>query len=138
MVSLYCQDTDRVLRCFSWIYSCFSRIYKGFSELADGGNGQERAEVITSPGIQKRYQKAVKGRKRQFEVNAEIWLLDEEETASCIKVKPFRKMQIIHGIIHTLRIPPYVISVPIDFCKQIDVKYHSVHVPGFMQNTAGY
>lgn len=55
-------------------------------ELADGGNGQERAEVITSPGIQKRYQEAVKGRKRQFEVNAEIWLLDEEETASCIKV----------------------------------------------------
>ena len=55
-------------------------------ELADDGNGQERAEVITSPGIQKRYQEAVKGRKRQFEVNAEIWLLDEEETASCIKV----------------------------------------------------
>ncbi|MDE6491676.1 MAG: hypothetical protein K2L37_00815, partial [Lactobacillus sp.] len=55
-------------------------------ELADGGNGQERAEVVTSPGIQKRYQEAVKGRKRQFEVNAEIWLLDEEETASCIKV----------------------------------------------------
>ena len=55
-------------------------------ELADGGDGQERAEVITSPGIQKRYQEAVKGRKRQFEVNAEIWLLDEEETASCIKV----------------------------------------------------
>lgn len=55
-------------------------------ELAEGGNGQERAEVITSPGIQKRYQEAVKGRKRQFEVNAEIWLLDEEETASCIKV----------------------------------------------------
>ena len=55
-------------------------------ELADDGNGQERAEVITSPGIQKRYQEAVKGRKRQFEVNAEIWLLDEKETASCIKV----------------------------------------------------
>ena len=55
-------------------------------ELADGGNGQERAEVISSQGIQKRYQEAVKGRKRQFEVNAEIWLLDEEETASCIKV----------------------------------------------------
>ena len=55
-------------------------------ELADGGNGQERAEVITSPGIQKRYQEAVKGRKRQFEVSAEIWLLNERETASCIKV----------------------------------------------------
>ena len=55
-------------------------------ELAEGGNGQERAEVITSPGIQKRYQEAVKGRKRQFEVNAEIWLLEENETAACIKV----------------------------------------------------
>ena len=54
-------------------------------ELANG-NGQKRAEVITSPGIQKRYQEAVKGRKRQIEVNAEIWLLDKEETASCIKV----------------------------------------------------
>ncbi len=41
--------------------------------------------VITSPGIQKRYQEAVKGRKRQIEVNPEIWLLSEEETASCIK-----------------------------------------------------
>lgn len=54
-------------------------------ELANG-NGQKRAEVITSPGIQRRYQEAVKGRKRQIEVNAEIWLLDKEETASCIKV----------------------------------------------------
>lgn len=42
--------------------------------------------VITSPGIQKRYQEAVKGRKRQIEVDSEIWLLSKEETASCIKV----------------------------------------------------
>lgn len=42
--------------------------------------------IITSPGIQKRYQEAVKGRKRQIEVNSEIWLLSEEDTASCIKV----------------------------------------------------
>ncbi len=42
--------------------------------------------IITSPGIQKRYQEAVKGRKRQIEVDAEIWLLKKEETASCIKV----------------------------------------------------
>lgn len=42
--------------------------------------------VITSPGIQKRYQEAVKGRKRQIEVDSEIWLLEEKETASCIKV----------------------------------------------------
>lgn len=42
--------------------------------------------IITSPGIQKRYQEAKKGCKRQIEVNPEIWLLNEEETASCIKV----------------------------------------------------
>ncbi len=42
--------------------------------------------IITSPGIQKRYQEAVKGRKRQIEVDTEIWLLSKEETASCIKV----------------------------------------------------
>lgn len=42
--------------------------------------------VITSPGIQKRYQEAVKGRKRQIEVNSEIWILSEKETASCIRV----------------------------------------------------
>lgn len=55
-------------------------------ELANDGNGQERAEAITSPGIQKRYQEAKKGLKRQIEVNPEIWLLSKEETASCIKV----------------------------------------------------
>ena len=42
--------------------------------------------VITSPGIQRRYQEAVKGKKRQIEVNREIWLLSKEETAPCIKV----------------------------------------------------
>lgn len=42
--------------------------------------------TITSPGIQRRYQEAKKGCKRQIEVNPEIWLLSKEETASCIKV----------------------------------------------------
>lgn len=42
--------------------------------------------IITSPGIQRRYQEAKKGCKRQIEVNKEIWLLSKEETASCIKV----------------------------------------------------
>lgn len=42
--------------------------------------------IITSPGIQKRYQEAKKGCKRQIEVDPEIWLLSEEDTASCIKV----------------------------------------------------
>lgn len=49
-------------------------------------SGQIETAVITSPGIQKRYQEAVKGRKRQFCVDSRIWLLSEEETASCIKV----------------------------------------------------
>lgn len=55
-------------------------------ESAGGGDGQKRAEVITSPGIQKRYQEAIKSRKRDVYVDAEIWLLNEEETAPCIKV----------------------------------------------------
>lgn len=42
--------------------------------------------IITSPGIQKRYQEAVKGRKRDISVDSEIWLLSKEETANCIKV----------------------------------------------------
>lgn len=37
--------------------------------------------IITSPGIQKRYQEAVKSRKRAVYVDSEIWLLNEEETA---------------------------------------------------------
>ena len=42
--------------------------------------------VITSPGIQKRYQEAVKGNKRPYYVDNKIWLLGDEETATCIKV----------------------------------------------------
>lgn len=42
--------------------------------------------VITSPGIQRRYQEAVKGLKRDVYVDADIWLLEEEETAAHIKV----------------------------------------------------
>ena len=42
--------------------------------------------TITSPGIQKRYQEAMKGQKRIVDVNGEIWLLSKEETASFIKV----------------------------------------------------
>lgn len=42
--------------------------------------------IITSPGIQKRYQEAVKGRRRDIFVDAEIWLLEEKETANYIKV----------------------------------------------------
>ena len=41
--------------------------------------------IITSPGIQKRYQEAAKSLKRDVFVNQEIWLLSEEETAPYIK-----------------------------------------------------
>lgn len=47
--------------------------------------------VITSTGIQRRYQEAVKVRasKNAVEVRAEFWLLTDEETESFIKVKSF-------------------------------------------------
>ena len=43
--------------------------------------------IITSPGIQKRYQEAAKSLRRDVIVNEDIWLLSEEETASFIKYK---------------------------------------------------
>ena len=42
--------------------------------------------ILTSPGIQKRYQEAVKSLKRDIYVDDKIWLLNKEETASFIKV----------------------------------------------------
>lgn len=42
--------------------------------------------IITSPGIQKRFQEAVKGLKRDIFVLQEVWLLDSSETATHIKV----------------------------------------------------
>lgn len=42
--------------------------------------------IITSPNIQKRYQEAAKSLRREIIVECEIWLLNEEETASFIKV----------------------------------------------------
>ena len=41
--------------------------------------------IITSPGIQKRYQEAVKSLRRDVFVDADIWLLDKRETAAFIK-----------------------------------------------------
>lgn len=41
--------------------------------------------IITSPGIQKRFQEAVKGLKRDIYVVYDIWLLNPTETATCIK-----------------------------------------------------
>lgn len=52
-------------------------------------------KVLTSTGIQKRYQEAIKGRvmkrpkeERTETVNAKLWLLKSEETQSFIKVHP--------------------------------------------------
>lgn len=41
--------------------------------------------ILTSPGIQKRYQEAVKGLKRDVYVDPDIWLLKSEDTAPFIK-----------------------------------------------------
>ena len=47
------------------------------------------AEVLSSKGIQRRFQQAVKGRavKNPVEVRWDLWLLDSEETESFIKVR---------------------------------------------------
>ena len=42
--------------------------------------------IITSPNIQKRYQEVAKSLRRDIAVDGEIWLLNEEDTASFIKV----------------------------------------------------
>lgn len=42
--------------------------------------------VITSPGIQRRYQEAAKSLRRDVNVDRDVWLLSEEETAQFIKV----------------------------------------------------
>lgn len=44
--------------------------------------------IITSPGIQRRYQEAAKSLRRDVFVDADIWLLDEAETAAFIKFTP--------------------------------------------------
>ena len=42
--------------------------------------------IITSPVIQKTYQEAIKGLRRDIEVDPDIWLLNENDTAPFIKV----------------------------------------------------
>ena len=44
--------------------------------------------ALTSPGIQKRYQEAVKGLKRDVFVREDLWLLKDTETATFIKFSP--------------------------------------------------
>lgn len=47
------------------------------------------AEVLSSKGIQRRYQQAIKGRaaKNPVNVRGDLWLLEEDETESFIKVR---------------------------------------------------
>lgn len=44
-------------------------------------------KVLTAASVQRRYQEAKKGSKREFEVEARYWLLKAEETYSFIKVR---------------------------------------------------
>lgn len=43
--------------------------------------------VLTAKSVQKRYQEICKNRRRDSEVSARLWLLEKEETISCIKVR---------------------------------------------------
>ena len=52
------------------------------------GKLAEPVKVITAESIQRRYQAAKKGAKRDIEVDAQFWVLDEDATESFIKVLP--------------------------------------------------
>ena len=45
-------------------------------------------KIITAASVQRRYQAAKKGAKRDIDVAAEFWVLEKEETESFIKVRP--------------------------------------------------
>lgn len=59
-----------------------------FSRSLLNGTLAESVKVITAASIQRRYQEAKKGVKRDIVVRAEYWLLSPEETLSHIKVRP--------------------------------------------------
>ena len=44
--------------------------------------------VLTAPSVQRRFQEAMKGLKRDVVVKAEYWLLKSDETLSFIKMRP--------------------------------------------------
>lgn len=44
-------------------------------------------KVLTAASVQRRYQEAKKGAKRDIEVDSEFWVLEKEETESFIKVR---------------------------------------------------
>jgi len=48
----------------------------------------EPVKIITAGSIQRRYQAAKKGAKRDIEVNGEFWVLSDDETESFIKLRP--------------------------------------------------
>lgn len=45
-------------------------------------------KVLTAASVQRRYQEAKKGAKRDIDVDARLWVLKKEETESFIKVRP--------------------------------------------------
>ena len=45
-------------------------------------------KMLSAPSIQRRYQEAKKGAKRDIEVDGRLWLLKKEETEAFIKVRP--------------------------------------------------
>ena len=55
------------------------------SLLTEISTPDKSVTIITSPGIQKRWQAAVKDRRRPFYVEPEIWLLKPKDTAAFIK-----------------------------------------------------
>lgn len=47
----------------------------------------DTVKVLTSHGIQAQYQRSAKGRKRDIDVDATLWLLDSSETEGFVKVR---------------------------------------------------
>ena len=48
----------------------------------------ESVKALSAKSVQRRYQEAKKGLKRDVYVEAKYWLLEKDETLSCIKVRP--------------------------------------------------
>lgn len=59
-----------------------------FSRSLLDGKLAESVRVLSAKSVQRRYQEAKKGLKRDVVVEAKYWLLEKDETLSCIKVRP--------------------------------------------------
>ena len=88
-------SVEKVRQVLAYLYSrsLLERIEirdRGVSRSADSGKLVTPVTAITSTGIQRRYQEAVKsrGQKNAVEVKQELWLLEEKETQPFIKVLP--------------------------------------------------